>query len=422
MSDFAVAATRVALAPPMGSEQGRRIGPGIRGGLARPVTPQNAALVLQVGGSLFLAGALGGFLVLLTARDLVANSWLLGAVATSAAVAGATLVAGGTLRRRLTGEAFALTAHVVLVGGPAMINVGLYAVGPSSLLPVVMHAEVPIFAFNLLPRRRAVAIVALQSLGFAAVLALRGGYVAPGAQWLFLTATLAAVGATFGGLLNRAVEETERLSRLQRFLAPQVAEAILSSGTTTQLEPHRRRIAVLFCDLRGFTRFSGGSEPEEVVEVLSEYFTAVGGVLSTCGATVGGFAGDGIMAYFNDPVPCDDPAGRAVDLALRVRPVLDEVVGSWERRGFHLGYGLGVSYGYATMGVIGFEGRNDYTPVGSVVNLASRLCGEAAPGEVLVDERTFDALGDRVAGSVAVLHVKGFAEPVTCYRLVDTPG
>ncbi len=194
------------------------------------------------------------------------------------------------------------------------------------------------------------------------------------------------------------------------------AEAILSSGPGL-LEPHRRQIAVLFCDLRGFTRFSSTSEPEEVVEVLDDYFHTVGEVIVELGATVGSFTGDGIMAYFNDPVPCTDPAGKAVELATRLEEPLDRLVTVWRRRGFQLSYGIGVSYGYATLGVIGFQGRNDYTALGSVVNLAARLSDHAGPGEILIDQRTHDAVCDSIISQPVLATLKGFDEDVAAYRV-----
>jgi class 3 adenylate cyclase len=174
---------------------------------------------------------------------------------------------------------------------------------------------------------------------------------------------------------------------------------------------------VVFCDLRGFTRFAGSTEPEDVAEVLGAYYGVLGEQVRAFAATVGTFAGDGIMAYFNDPVPCPDPPGRALDLACALRPPLDALVERWRRQGWDLGYGVGVAYGYATLGTIGFEGRYDYTAVGTVVNLAARLCGEAAAGEVLVDERTFDAVRERVSAERLALDVKGYDLPVTAYRV-----
>jgi class 3 adenylate cyclase len=302
--------------------------------------------------------------------------------------------------------------------GPAFVTVGQYALGAKSLVLVVMYTPVPVIAVYLLVRPLAVGVVALQAIEFGAVLTFQRGYPAPIVEWLFLVATLVVIGSTFGALLSRAIDEADRLSRLRRFLPPQVAEAVLSAGPSAILEPHRCRIAVLFCDLRGFTRFSGISEPEEVVDVLGDYLRTVGALLDEFGATVGGFAGDGIMAYFNDPVPCAAPADRAVELARRIAVALDGLVPVWERRGYRLSYGIGIAYGYATLGVVGFEGRHDYTAVGSVVNLAARLSDHAGSGEILLDDRTVDSVLGPILVEPRMLDVKGFVDAVAAHRLL----
>jgi class 3 adenylate cyclase len=213
--------------------------------------------------------------------------------------------------------------------------------------------------------------------------------------------------------------EIAALNRLRRFLSPQVAEAVLTAGDEAVLQPHRRKIAVFFCDLRGFTNFASGAEPEEIVEALDAYYEVVGGVIRGHDATVGTFAGDGIMAYLNDPLPCDDPPWTAIQMASELRGPMEEFQSEWARKGFQLGYGTGIAYGYATLGTIGFEGRNDYTAVGSVVNLAARLCGEAAPGEVLIDSKAADALDRRVAVAAREVTLKGFPSPITAFQVVD---
>jgi class 3 adenylate cyclase len=183
------------------------------------------------------------------------------------------------------------------------------------------------------------------------------------------------------------------------------------------LATHRRQIAVVFVDLRGFTAFSAVAEPEDVVDVLTDFYAAVGKIVKRLEATVGAFAGDGVMAYFNDPVPCDDPAGRALDMATSLRLPMSDLGERWSRRGFNIGYGVGIAYGYATLGTIGFEERSDYTPLGSVVNLASRLCDEAGNGEILLDGRAFEAVHDQVRAETVQLELKGFAGVVTAYRV-----
>jgi class 3 adenylate cyclase len=217
--------------------------------------------------------------------------------------------------------------------------------------------------------------------------------------------------------VREQVDEIDRLGRLRRFLSPQVADAVMSAGGDALLATHRRQIAVIFVDLRGFTGFSAVAEPEDVVEVLTEFYDAVGVIVKRLGATVGGFAGDGVMAYFNDPFPCEDPAGRALEMATSLREPMARLGGRWRQRGFVIGYGAGIAYGYATLGTIGFEERTDYTPIGSVVNLASRLCDEAPSGEVLLDGRAHAAVGDRIETEPVHLELKGFNGPVTAFRV-----
>jgi adenylate cyclase len=190
---------------------------------------------------------------------------------------------------------------------------------------------------------------------------------------------------------------------------------VLADGDETLLAPHRRRIAVVFCDLRGFTHFSSDAAPEETIEELHDYFQVVGEHLEASEATVGMFAGDGIMAYFGDPVPHPDPAGAAVAMCMALREPMAQLQARWDRRGYDLGYGIGVAYGFATMGTIGFRARSEYTPLGPVVNLASRLCSAARDGEVLVDSRTIDAVADRVEAQERSLSLRGFDLPITAY-------
>ena len=205
------------------------------------------------------------------------------------------------------------------------------------------------------------------------------------------------------------VTEIERLGELRRFLTPQVADAVMSADAEAMTRPHRRRIAVFFCDLRGFTAFTHDSEPEEVIANLDQYYRTVGEVLQRHGATIGGYAGDGIMAYLGDPVPHPEPARAAVQMVTELRGDLAALVAEWQRRGHDLSYGIGLTYGYATLGVVGFDGRFDYTPMGGVVNLAARLCDKATAGQVLLDHATYAEL-DGVAAScepVDGLELKG---------------
>jgi class 3 adenylate cyclase len=229
---------------------------------------------------------------------------------------------------------------------------------------------------------------------------------------------LAELNRTLEDRVQQQVSEIEGLGRLRRFVPSQVADAAL----TGSLQPHRRQIAVVFCDLRGFSAFSNTSEPEEILEVLEAYYEVVGEALRGFGATPGPFQGDGIVAYFNDPEPCDDPAGRAVAMAVSIQEPLDGLCLRWARRGFDLGHAMGIAYGYATLGTVGFEGRTDYTPLGAVVNMALRLRDEADWGEILIDGRTHHAVEDRVVAEPCLLELKGFEGQVQAYRLRGAPG
>jgi len=171
-----------------------------------------------------------------------------------------------------------------------------------------------------------------------------------------------------------------RVGRLKRFLAPQLAELIVSHGDEKILESHRREIVVVFCDLRGYTAFTETAEPEEVLDFLREYHGALGPLVSQYEGTLDQFSGDGIMVFFNDPVPIPDPAERAVKMAMAMREAACTLIASWRRRGRLLGFGAGIAQGYATLGQIGFAERSGYTAIGTVCNLAARLCAEAQDG------------------------------------------
>src|SRR6516162_6303596 len=199
-------------------------------------------------------------------------------------------------------------------------------------------------------------------------------------------AQLAMWNSTLEERVAAQLSEIERVGRLKRFLAPQLAEMIVSTGDEGILESHRRDIVVVFCDLRGYTSFAETGEPEEVWAVLREFHAAVGPLVTRFEGTLDHFSGDGLIVYFNDPVPCPDPAERAVRMAVAMRAAVGELMSGWRRRGFDLGFGIGVAQGYATLGRIGFEERVDYTAIGTVTNLAARLCGEARDGQILLSK------------------------------------
>lgn len=214
------------------------------------------------------------------------------------------------------------------------------------------------------------------------------------------------------------VDELQRLSRLRRFLPPQLADLVIDSGDESLLDSHRREIVVVFCDLRGFTPFAEQSEPEEVMSVLREYHRALGELIDEYEGTLERFTGDGLMVFFNDPVTCEDPAWRAVAMGMAMQDRVAGLAVGWSRRGHELGFGVGVAQGYATLGRIGFEGRSDYAAIGSVTNLAARLCAAAAAGQVLVSQRVFSAVEDRVDGRpMGELDLRGFSRPVGTFAV-----
>jgi adenylate cyclase len=229
-------------------------------------------------------------------------------------------------------------------------------------------------------------------------------------------AELAQWNAELEARVNTQLEELQRMKRLRRFLSPQVAELVINSGDDSFLVSHRREIVVVFCDLRGFTAFAESSEPEEVMGVLGEYHAALGELIFRYQGTLERFTGDGLMVFFNDPIPLDDPAQRAVAMALAMRDRVATLVEGWSRLGHDLGFGVGIAQGFATLGRIGYEGRFDYAAIGTVTNLAARLCGEADAGQVLVSQRVFSAVEDFAAGeSVGALELKGFRRPIRAF-------
>jgi len=214
------------------------------------------------------------------------------------------------------------------------------------------------------------------------------------------------------------VEELGRVGRLKRFLAPQLAELIVSQGDEKILESHRRDIVVVFCDLRGYTAFTETAEPEEVLDFLREYHGALGPLVSQFEGTLDQFSGDGIMVFFNDPVPCPDPAERAVKMAIAMREAAGTLIADWRERGRDLGFGAGIAQGYATLGQIGFSERSGYTAIGTVCNVAARLCAEAKDGQILLSQRVNVALKGSVATEqVGALALKGLTQPVVAYNV-----
>ena len=219
--------------------------------------------------------------------------------------------------------------------------------------------------------------------------------------------------------VREQVEALERMGRLRRFLSPQLAELVLSSGDESFLQSHRREITVVFCDLHGFTPFAETVEPEDVMQVLGEYHAALGDLIHRFEGTLERFAGDALMVFFNDPLPCADAPQRAVRMAVAMRARVAQLEEEWSRRGHDLGFGVGIAQGHATLGRIGFEGRSDYAAIGSVTNAAARLCGEAHPGQILISQRVYAAAEELVVvDAVGELALRGFSRPVRAYNVV----
>jgi adenylate cyclase len=230
---------------------------------------------------------------------------------------------------------------------------------------------------------------------------------------------LADWNRTLNARVQQQVAEIERMSRLRSFLSPQIADAVVAAGDDSVLESHRREITAVFCDLRGFTRFSDVNDPEDVMRVLREYHTEMGKIIFTYGATVEHFEGDGMMLYLNDPIPVPDATLEAVRMAVAMRDRVAKLAEGWRGQGYELDLGVGVALGHATLGRIGFEGRFGYGAVGSVVNMAARLGNAAAGGQVLISQRVFAAVEDLIeAKPLGELELKGFYGPQRIFSLL----
>jgi class 3 adenylate cyclase len=233
------------------------------------------------------------------------------------------------------------------------------------------------------------------------------------------SAQLAEWNRTLEQRIEEQLSELERMGRLKRFFSPQLANVLISSGGEKLLESHRREVVVVFCDLRGFTTFAETAEPEEVMDALREYHTAMGMLIFRFEGTLERFAGDGLMVFFNDPLPCPDPAARAVQMAIAMRDQMRELTQRWRKQGHQLNFGMGITQGYATLGMIGFEGRVDYAAIGPVTNLAARLCAEAQGGQILISQKVFTVVEELIeAEPVGELSLKGFLKPVPAFNVV----
>lgn len=240
------------------------------------------------------------------------------------------------------------------------------------------------------------------------------------AQLEVQTVQLSEWNRTLEQRVQDEVTKVERLGRLKRFFSPHLAELIIGGGAADPLQPHRREVTSVFLDLRGFTAFAETTEPEEVMTVLQEYHAAMGQIVLDHEGTIEHFAGDGIMIFFNDPVPVPDPGEKAIRMALAMRDKMGDLTVRWHKRGFDLSMGIGLAQGYATIGAIGFEARWEYGAIGTVINLASRLCGEAKSGQILLPQRLLGMIEHLVAVEyVGELVLKGFHRPIKAYNVLD---
>jgi class 3 adenylate cyclase len=235
--------------------------------------------------------------------------------------------------------------------------------------------------------------------------------------------TIQDLNKTLERRVEQQVTQLERLGRLKRFFSPQLAELIVSGDAEDPLKTHRREITVVFLDLRGFTAFAETAEPEEVMGVLNEYHAEMGKLILQHEGTLERFTGDGMMVFFNDPVPVANPAERAIRMAVTMRDQVRELTAKWRKVGNELDFGVGIALGYATIGAIGFEGRWDYGAIGTVTNLASRLCGEAKPGQILISPRVLGGIEELVEAEPAgELSLKGFHRPIAAHNIVRMKG
>jgi len=236
-------------------------------------------------------------------------------------------------------------------------------------------------------------------------------------------AQLASWNRTLEARVAEQVSHVEKLQRLKRFFSPQLAELILAGGADDPLESHRRDVTVVFLDLRGFTAFAESAEPEEVMTALGEFHAAMGRRVLEYQGTLERFTGDGLMVFFNDPLPIQQPGRRAVEMAFAMQEDALKLAAQWKRRGYDLGLGIGIAQGYATVGAIGFEGRIDYGAIGTVTNLASRLCDLAEPGNILVSQPVHDEVAERVlVDDLGEVQLHGFKRTVHAFRLLDLRG